>query len=391
MRSSPDHLQLSADAGGPTCAGGACSRAGSRGALARAGLVEALPHGPDAVAVGHVHRQRRGRVRARVLHDAAAGAPAAVRLPAPAARHRVLRRAATFSTCSRGVLDARGRRDGWPVSRPSRWRPTWCGGHDRRGRARHRGPRRARGDRALPARRRGRARGDSRGARWRVERERLVPARADRGRGAERRCPPARRHRPDRRVHDVQHVDARDPPAGRGRRLRLGMLDVLVGLAAPGIAAAWLGRRCERRLPQADDYFGERDRTAGGWLADAPFIGRSTRAMGSGQPRDARSSTRARRSRRPLRPRIAYRTGFDGLVTLERARMLTGRLEPVELEGEGKLTVYVGAPRGSPPGRRRAAALPRDRGSDGPARRRRHGPRRAPPRDVPRPQRRGPR
>ena len=38
---------------------------------------------------------------------------------------------------------------------------------------------------------------------------------------------------------------------------------------------------------------------------------------------------------------------FDGLVTLERARLLTGRIEPVALEGPTKLTVYVGRHEGA--------------------------------------------
>jgi PII-like signaling protein len=36
------------------------------------------------------------------------------------------------------------------------------------------------------------------------------------------------------------------------------------------------------------------------------------------------------------------RLRFDGLVTLERARMLTGRIDPVELHDATKLTAYVG-------------------------------------------------
>ena len=90
---------------------------------------------------------------------------------------------------------------------------------------------------------------------------------------------------------------------------------------------------------------------------------------------------------------------IHGLVTLERARMLTGRIEHVELPEDlheaTKLTIYVGRQQraGDKPGlrgRRRRAAPPRRRRRDRPARRRRHRPRRPPAREVLRPQRRRP-
>ena len=88
---------------------------------------------------------------------------------------------------------------------------------------------------------------------------------------------------------------------------------------------------------------------------------------------------------------------FDGLVTLERARMLTGRLErrraPGGLHEATKLTVYVGRHEriggaAGAPGARRPAAPAGHRRRDRPARRRRHRPRRAPARSLLRAQRR---
>ena len=117
-------------------------------------------------------------------------------------------------------------------------------------------------------------------------------------------------------------------------------------------------------------YFGERDRANGGFLADA--FTRSTRATSSQtslvlrgvegfgakhQLRTDRLLTlsedlplvsvavdTSRRIQAALREIQALR--FDGLVTLERARMLTGEISAVELppalHEATKLTVYVG-------------------------------------------------
>jgi PII-like signaling protein len=54
---------------------------------------------------------------------------------------------------------------------------------------------------------------------------------------------------------------------------------------------------------------------------------------------------------------------FHGLVTLERARMLTGAIEPVALDQATKLTVYLG--RHQPPGHEAVVALLRAHGVEG--------------------------
>jgi PII-like signaling protein len=117
-------------------------------------------------------------------------------------------------------------------------------------------------------------------------------------------------------------------------------------------------------------YFGERDRVDGGFLADAfgdiyarhelqtSLVMRGVEGFGlKHHLRTDRLLTLSEDlplvavavDRRPcieaaLQEVNALR--FDGLVTLERARMLTGRIEPVELPPElheaTKLTVYVG-------------------------------------------------
>jgi PII-like signaling protein len=113
-------------------------------------------------------------------------------------------------------------------------------------------------------------------------------------------------------------------------------------------------------------YFGERDRADGGFLADAftaiyarhrltaSLILRGAEGFGAKQAlRTDRLLTLSEDL--PLvsvavdaRPRIeavlpeVERLRFDGLVTLERARMLTGEVEPLELDEATKLTVYVG-------------------------------------------------
>ncbi|MFL5842613.1 MAG: DUF190 domain-containing protein, partial [Thermoleophilaceae bacterium] len=114
-------------------------------------------------------------------------------------------------------------------------------------------------------------------------------------------------------------------------------------------------------------YFGERDRASGGFLADAltavyarhelqtSLVIRG--AAGFGAKQHLRTDRQLTLSEDlPLvsvavdtRERIESALGdvrqfdFDGLVTLERARMLTGRVDAVELpHEEAKLTVYVG-------------------------------------------------
>jgi PII-like signaling protein len=113
-------------------------------------------------------------------------------------------------------------------------------------------------------------------------------------------------------------------------------------------------------------YFGERDRADGGFLADAltEIYARlelqaslTIRGVeGFGIEHHLRTDRLLTLSEDlPLvslavdsRPRIEAalveleRLRFDGLVTLERARMLTGRIDPVELHDPTKLTVYVG-------------------------------------------------
>ena len=117
-------------------------------------------------------------------------------------------------------------------------------------------------------------------------------------------------------------------------------------------------------------YFGERDRSAGGFLADAftdvyarhelqtSVLFRGVEGFGARQQlrtdrllslsEDLPLVSVAVDARRRIEAALADIDGlrFNGLVTLERARMLTGRIEPIELPGElqeaTKLTVYVG-------------------------------------------------
>jgi PII-like signaling protein len=117
-------------------------------------------------------------------------------------------------------------------------------------------------------------------------------------------------------------------------------------------------------------YFGERDRVGGGFLADA-FIEIFARheletslvmrgVQGFGAKHHLRSDRLLTLSEDLPMVSVAVDTRarieaalaevrelrFDGLVTLERARMLTGAIEavelPAELEEATKLTVYVG-------------------------------------------------
>ncbi len=117
-------------------------------------------------------------------------------------------------------------------------------------------------------------------------------------------------------------------------------------------------------------YFGERDRTKGGFLADAftaiyarhelqtSVLMRGVEGFGARQHLHT-DRLLSLSEDLPLvsvavdaRPRIEAALAaikdlrFNGLVTLERARMLTGQIKPielpVELQDETKLTVYVG-------------------------------------------------
>lgn len=117
-------------------------------------------------------------------------------------------------------------------------------------------------------------------------------------------------------------------------------------------------------------YFGERDRAGGGFLADAFTEIFARQALqtslvlrgvaGFGEKQHFRTDRQLTLSEDlpvvsvavDARPRIEAamheieQLRFDGLVTLERARMLTGRIDPItlppDLNEASKLTVYVG-------------------------------------------------
>lgn len=117
-------------------------------------------------------------------------------------------------------------------------------------------------------------------------------------------------------------------------------------------------------------YFGERDRANGGFLADAfsaiyarhelqtSLVMRGVEGFGVKHhlhtdrlltlSEDLPLVSVAVDTRQRIEPALAEveHLRFDGLVTLERARMLTGRVEavqlPTELHDATKLTVYVG-------------------------------------------------
>src|SRR5829696_2976180 len=262
----------------------------------------------------------------------------------------------------------------------SRWRrrPTWCGArgwrHERRGAGRHRGAGRAGGDRALPARRGGlhpRRRalpvGDAR-----RQPQRGVRARRAGRRGGGGRRPAAGRDGPARRLHDVQHVGVREPPPRRGRR---GPARRRQPAGQPGPRARGGLARSRDRLGALSEeglkltaYFGERDRAGERHVADAlvdVFAAHELRAsvllrgaggFGAGHglhtdrlltlsedlPVTAVAVDTSARITGAL-PDVE-RLGVDGLVTLERARLLSGRLDgaPAEAAHEAKLTVYVG-------------------------------------------------
>jgi PII-like signaling protein len=117
-------------------------------------------------------------------------------------------------------------------------------------------------------------------------------------------------------------------------------------------------------------YFGERDRTADGFVADAltdiyarhelqtSLVLRGVAGFGAKQHfRTDRQLTLSEdlpvvsvavdaRTRIEAAAADVQRLSFDGLVTLERARMLTGHVEPItlppDLHEATKLTIYVG-------------------------------------------------
>jgi len=113
-------------------------------------------------------------------------------------------------------------------------------------------------------------------------------------------------------------------------------------------------------------YFGERDRAHAGWLADAfidiyarheletSLVMRGVEGFGAKQhlhtdrlltlSEDLPLVSVAVDTRERIEAALpaVQALAFDGPVTLERARLLSGRIEPVALEGPTKLTVYVG-------------------------------------------------
>lgn len=142
-------------------------------------------------------------------------------------------------------------------------------------------------------------------------------------------------------------------------------------------------------------YFGERDRANGGFLADAlvdiyarhelqtSLVMRGVQGFGLKHhlrtdrlltlSEDLPLATVAVDSRERVEAAIrdVEKLRFDGLVMLERARMLTGRIEPIELPAElddaTKLTVYVGRQErvGSRPAYEAVVDLLHDRGVAG--------------------------
>ena len=155
---------------------------------------------------------------------------------------------------------------GWPRERRSCWLGVGLLGGARR-------------DRALPARRRGRRPRSARGFPLGTLAVNLSGAFAARACSSARRSSDdalrARRHRAARRLHDVHHLGARDPPARRGRRAaRSAALNFAVSLVlgvARGLgSAASSERRCERGLPQAHrPTSASATAPADGFLADA--------------------------------------------------------------------------------------------------------------------------
>ena len=215
---------------------------GILGALARAGLVEALPQGAILVA--------------NLLGTFALGyfvTRLQERLPLSSYRRPFLGTGVcgaltTFSTLQIELLDMAipGRRS------PTRWsqrdrRLRGCRAGDEPGAGRDEPspPGSALPRSAASARPRGScstapvsARAGSRVPVGNTGGQRVRLVRARRGRHERRR-----RHRPARRVYDVQHVDAGDAPAGRGRALATGRPQRASAAWRSGLAAAWLGRQ----------------------------------------------------------------------------------------------------------------------------------------------------
>ena len=165
---------------------------------------------------------------------------------------------------------------------------------------------------------------------------------------------PPRRHRAARRLHHVQHLGARRATASaRTASCASGSLNFAVSLVL-GVSRR-LARPRARSGAVNDDYlkltiyFGERDRADGRFLADA-LIDIFARHAAADQPGHARRRGLRRQAPPPHRPAAHALRGpaarrrspstratrieaalptssalrFDGLVTLERARMLTG-------------------------------------------------------------------
>ena len=134
-------------------------------------------------------------------------------------------------------------------------------------------------------------------------------------------------------------------------------------------------------------YFGERDRAAGGFLADAlidiyarhelqtSLVLRGVEGFGAKHHQHtdrllslsedlplAAVAVDARERIEAAHAEVAA-LDFEGLVTLERARMLTGAIEPVALAEPTKLTVYLG--RRARPGFQAVVALLHARGVEG--------------------------
>ena len=157
-------------------------------------------------------------------------------------------------------------------------------------------------------------------------------------------------------------------------------------------------------------YFGERDRVAGRFLADAlidiyarhelqtSLVLRGVEGFGAKKHERtdrllslsedlplAAVAVDARERIEAAHDEVAA-LGVAGLVTLERAGMITGTIGAVEIAEPTKLTVYLGGARSRGiAGRGGAAARARRGGRDGPARRGRHRARDAGARHVLRP------
>jgi PII-like signaling protein len=118
-------------------------------------------------------------------------------------------------------------------------------------------------------------------------------------------------------------------------------------------------------------YFGERDRAGDGWLSDAfidiyarheletSLVMRGVEGFGAKHhlhtdrlltlSEDLPLVSVAVDTRERIEAALpaVQALAFDGLVTLERARLITRRVEPVALDGPTKLTVYVGRHEGA--------------------------------------------